>query len=287
MKESSIRIKKQIPKKIVTFVLITFAISSISYYIMISTGSTRDVVLIWMWSPAIAAILTQLVFRDSIRDFGWCPGKIKYLLLGSATPLLYASVIYVIAWTTGLGGFRMPSAIQMLMYSTLGFIVACLAGLGEEIGWRGLLVPELAKITSFTKTALVTGIIWAVWHYPAILFADYKSGAPLWFDLSTLTISTVGMSFLVAWLRLKSGSMWPAVLCHGGHNLFVQQIFLDMTTDTGVTEYIVDDFGLGVLLSVLILGYIFWRRRSELPDVCLQEAQEASSERGVQSERAA
>lgn len=37
---------------------------------------------------------------------------------------------------------------------------------GEEIGWRGFLVPELAKGLPFTAVALVSGIIWAAWHYP-------------------------------------------------------------------------------------------------------------------------
>lgn len=257
-------------KKIVTFVLLTFAISSISYYVMIGRGTARSVVLWWMWTPAMAGILTQLLFRDGLGDFGWRPGRVRYLLLGAAIPLLYATVIYGVTWLSGLGGFRMQSPIQLLLFATVGFVVACGAALGEEIGWRGLLVPELAKITTFTNTALVTGIIWAVWHYPAIIFADYSSGASAWFDLFTLTLSVLGMSFFVAWLRLKSGSIWPAVLWHGGHNLFIEQIFLEMTTDTGFTRYVVDDFGLGVLFSVLILGYIFWRKRSELPEARLR-----------------
>lgn len=39
-----------------------------------------------------------------------------------------------------------------------------------------------------------------------------------------------------------------------------------MTADTGLTGYFVDDFGVGVLLSSLVLGYVFWKKRSELPD---------------------
>jgi membrane protease YdiL (CAAX protease family) len=269
--------KKRIQRKIITFVLLTFAVSSIPYYIMISTGSAVDVGVPWMWSPGIAAILTQLFFGDSIRAFGWRPGQTRCLLWGAMIPLLYAFLIYGFAWITGWGGFRRPS-IALLAVIPIGFIAACFAALGEEIGWRGLLVPELAKITSFTKTALVTGIVWAVWHYPAIIFADYHSEAPRWFDLSTLTASAVGMSFLVAWLRLKSGSIWPAVLWHANHNLFVQGVFLNMTTDTRITEYIVDDFGLGVLLSALMLAYVFWRKRSELPDTAIQRAAGVSAE---------
>ena len=149
-----------------------------------------------------------------------------------------------------------------------------MAALGEELGWRGLLVPELAKITTFSKTALLTGLIWAVWHYPAIIFADYHGVAPRWFDLLSITTSILGMSIFTAWLRLKSGSIWPAVLWHGGHNLFIQQIFLDMTVDTGLTEYFVDDFGIGVLLATVVLGYIFWRKRSELPSAGLAQQRE-------------
>lgn len=272
-------------KKIVTFVLLTFAISSVSYYVMIGTGSARSVVLWWMWAPAMAAILTQLLFRDSLREFGWRPGRVRYLLLGAVIPLLYALVIYGTVWLTGLGGFRMQSPERVLAFATLGFVVACWAALGEEIGWRGFLVPELAKITTFTRTALVCGIIWAVWHYPAVIFGDYTSGASAWFDLFTLTVGVMGMSFFVAWLRLKSGSIWPAVLWHGGHNLFIQQIFLDMTMDTGVTRYVVDDFGLGVMFSVLILGYVFWRKRSELRGPRLSEPAESHGERRLRSGR--
>lgn len=257
--------RKRIHKKIITFLLLTFASSSASYWIMISRGSTRDVVMAWMWTPGIAAILTQLLFRGKLRDFGWGPGEVKYLLLGYGVPLAYSSAIYLLVWATGLGGFRAQSPLRLLMFATLGLAVACMAALGEELGWRGLLVAELAKITTFTNAALLTGIIWAVWHYPAVIFADYHSTVPRWFDLLTITISVFGMSILTAWLRVKSGSIWPAVLWHGGHNLFIQQIFLDMTADTGITEYFVDDFGIGVLLASVGIGYIFWRKRSELP----------------------
>ncbi len=257
--------KKNIQKKIITFLLLTFAISSVSYYFMISRGSARDVGMAWMWSPGIAAVITQVLFRGKLRDFGWRPGEVKYLLLGYGVPLAYSSAIYLLVWITGFGGFQPQSPLGLFIFATLGLVLACIADLGEELGWRGLLVPQLAKITTFTKTALVTGIVWAIWHYPAVIFADYHSTAPRWFDLMTLTTSVLGMSIFTAWLRLKSGSIWPAVLWHGGHNLFIQQIFLDMTVDTGITEYFVDDFGIGVLLSMIVLGYIFWRKRSELP----------------------
>jgi hypothetical protein len=72
------------------------------------------------------------------------------------------------------------------------------------------------------------------------------------------------MSLFTAWLRLRSGSLWPTVLWHGHHNLLIQMVFLSMTIDTGPTEYVVDDFGIGVALSALMAGWFFWAKRADL-----------------------
>jgi len=271
---------KRVRNKLIVFILLTAAISSISYYFMFTTGSSGDFGALLMWSPGIAAILTQWSFREGIRNFGWNLGNKKYLFWGFAIPILYGLVIYGFSWITGLAGFQAPS-LNLILVMPLGFVAACFAALGEEIGWRGLLVPELFKLTTFTKASLITWVLWATWHYPAILFADYHSQAPRWVDMSTFTLAVLGMSFFTAWLRLKSGSLWPVVLWHGNHNLFIQVVFLSMSIDTGLTEYIVDDFGLGVMFSALIVGFIFWRKRHDLcvpvQDQTLSEAKAETS----------
>jgi len=251
-------------KKILTFIFLTFVFSSFSYYVMITTGTVRKVGAFWMWSPGVAAILTKILFRENFQDFGWKPGKLKYLILGLGIPFLYAAVIYGLAWSTGLGVFSPQPFYKIAIFATAGLIMACLAALGEEIGWRGFLIPQLIKITTYTKAVLITGIIWAIWHYPAIIYADYNRPTPLLFQIIVFTVAVLGYSSIAAWLRLKSKSIWPVVLWHGGHNLFIQQIFMMMTVDTGVTYYFVDDFGIGVLAASIILGIIFWAKRSEL-----------------------
>jgi membrane protease YdiL (CAAX protease family) len=137
--------------------------------------------------------------------------------------------------------------------------------LGEEIGWRGLLVPELAKRFSFTATALISGAVWAIWHSPAIFFADYHTaGASPWFGLVCFTIMVMGTSFAYAWLRLKSGSLWPAVLLHASQNLFIRTIFTPLTGATRFTPYVIGEFGLGLALVALPVAYLFWRKRGTL-----------------------
>jgi membrane protease YdiL (CAAX protease family) len=215
-----------------------------------------------MWSPALAAILTQIAFRGSLGELGWRLGPTRYLLWGALIPLAYSAAIYALAWATGLAGFQSPPANLVILFVP-GLLLACFAALGEEIGWRGFLVPHLMSTTTFRNTVLISWIVWAVWHYPAIIWADYHSEAPLWFDLTSLTIAILGMSAMTAWMRLRSGSIWPAVIWHGVHNFLIQTVFLSMTVRTEFSGYVVDDFGLGVMVCGAVLAAIFLRSGAE------------------------
>ena len=143
-------------------------------------------------------MITQLVTEKSLRGLGWKWGKTRYQLGSLAIPFLYALVSYLVVWVSGLGKLNtelvsqflaahgwlgMPTWLAVILIFLISFvsmiIPSCLSALGEEIGWRGLFVPELAKVTSYTKTSLISGAVWALWHMPLILFADYSTGVPL------------------------------------------------------------------------------------------------------------
>jgi membrane protease YdiL (CAAX protease family) len=62
-------------------------------------------------------------------------------------------------------------------------------------------------------------------------------------------VSLVGMSFVYHWLRLRSGSVWPAVLMHASHNAAITLAFSALTADTGRTAWWIDEFG--ALLAVV------------------------------------
>ena len=129
----------------------------------------------------------------------------------------------------------------------------------EEIGWRGLFVPELAKINSFNKTALISGIVWAAWHMPGIFLIDLNSsGTPALYAAACFAILLIAISFPFAWLTLRSGSLWPAVLLHASHNLFIYAIFDRLTRQGSVTPYISGEFGVGLALTGLVVAYMFW-----------------------------
>ena len=114
------------------------------------------------------------------------------------------------------------------------------------------------------KVALLSGFGWALWHYPLFLFADYGAGIPKLFSMTCFTVSVVGLSFLYAWLRLASGTVWTAMLLHATHNLFVENIFDPLTVDSGTTRFITGEFGIGFAVVGVVTAIFCWLRRSHL-----------------------
>ncbi|WP_143708925.1 CPBP family intramembrane glutamic endopeptidase [[Flexibacter] sp. ATCC 35208] len=282
--------QQQNPRKtIVIFLLITLAISSIFYAFIIHTGKImggRGVFVTgMMWSPALSSFLTSWIIKRPISAMAWKWGESRYQLWSYLVPLLYSLAGYLIIWTVGWGKFydpefvggvaesfgleKLPKGIVIALYILLmagfGMVRSVSSALGEEIGWRGFLVPEMYKVMGYTKTCLITGCIWALWHLPILLFADYNSGTPAWYGFSCFSMLVISGSFIYAWFRLKSGSLWTAVLLHASHNLFIQAIFTPLTLTSDKTKYYYDEFGIVIpILSVLVAIYL-WNRRGELP----------------------
>jgi membrane protease YdiL (CAAX protease family) len=277
--ESTSRATPRLKQELATYLLLTFGLSSIFYYILGSAHSLSlnggIYVLMLMWCPGTSALLTRLIFQKNVRGEGWAWGNSKYELLAYALPILYAVVAYGAVWLAGLGrpdishfghGGKHPtpllsSAVQFVL---LGTVYSTLSALGEELGWRGFLVPKLAEGWSFTTTALVSGIIWASWHVPLIIAADYNGGTGAPYSIACFAVMVIGISFPLAWIRLRSKSVWPAALLHASHNLYIQGFFDTVTVDTGHTKYWIGEFGAALAITAAITGFIFWKLRGRL-----------------------
>ena len=277
-------------RQIITYLFLVLLFSSIFYFLVIRAhqigGGGGMYVVGIMWCPALAAIATLKLNGRRLSELGWKWPATRYVLASWYIPLLYAGVAYAIVWLTGLGGFpnhefidvaakRMglgisPAASTVLYVSlvgSFGLARSLSTGLGEEIGWRGFLVPELSKNVGFTGTALISGVVWSLWHYPILIFADYNAGTATWYGLTCFTVMVVSISFVFAWLRLKSGSLWTGALLHASHNLYVQSIFTPLTADTGKTAWFIDEFGAVLPLVAAAVALYFWMRRGEVSGV--------------------
>jgi uncharacterized protein len=120
------------------------------------------------------------------------------------------------------------------------------------------------KRHSFPATAIISGFIWAIWHYPVLLFADYHSPVPAWYYVPLLTVMLPFLTFVWAWMRLKSGSIWPCVFLHASHNTFIQQFFDPLTVYRSKTGYVAGEFGAALFVLSILMAIYFWRRRDEV-----------------------
>jgi membrane protease YdiL (CAAX protease family) len=89
---------------------------------------------------------------------------------------------------------------------------------GEEFGWRGYLQLRLFPDRP-VLSAVATGVIWGVWHYPLLLrgynFPNHRLAVA---GMMVFTVSTIFLSIIFGWLRLKTGSIWSSSLAHSATN---------------------------------------------------------------------
>ncbi len=272
-------------RRIGIYLFLTVALSAFFWFLIIRSGTLGGGGGTWamglMWCPGVAALLASLLTRRPLAAIGW-RWSWKWALLAYAIPVAYAGVAYGVTWGLGLGAFPNHEFLSriserfgaagasessvllryVLFQGTAGVLIACVSGLGEEIGWRGFLVPELARRMPFVRVAFWSSALWAVWHYPILLFADYNGGTPAWFGLTCFTVLVLGIGVVFAWSRLASGSVWPAAILHGSHNLWVQGIFNPLTADTGPTRWVIGEFGAALAIVSLGVAGLFLRSRA-------------------------
>lgn len=273
--------KNSAKTRILTFVIILACLTVASRFL---PGRSNLTMLFIMWIPGIAALLTSLITWKSLKQVSWKP-KWKWMGIGWLLPVTYGAIAFGIIWTLGLGSVPKASFIEngkltmgmtsnnealiivaAFFYITiLNLLPNMIFALGEELGWRGFLVPELNKITSFGKTALFSGLLWAGWHLPAILSGNYGAeGTPLWFQVICFSVLVLSGAVILAWLRLSSGSIWPCVVFHAVHNGVIQNFFTNLTADTGKTEYFIGEFGIMVpVISLLFAIYFLWKYKKQ------------------------
>jgi membrane protease YdiL (CAAX protease family) len=257
-------------KRVRTFVAIVFALSLVLYIPTIAAGTIDAAggifILVGMWVPATAALITARLHREPVRSLGWRPGKPRILALAYLLPVAYAALTYGVVWLVGAGSFTgdWPASLPILL--VVGTISGTVTALGEELGWRGYLVPHLTSAYGFTAAAIVSGLIWSLWHYPLLLFTDYGTSRPRWYMLLCFTLFAVGLSFPLAWLRLRAGSVWPAALLHASHNLFVLNVFAPLMAEGRARYPLTGEGGLLLAIVGIALATVFWLLRDRIAD---------------------
>jgi membrane protease YdiL (CAAX protease family) len=267
---------------VATFVIFTFLFSSVFWYqitVLQPVSANATLLLMYtiaaMWCPAIAAIITRLVYQRNLKGFGLHPGQAKWLAIGMLLPVAVGFFMFGSAWISGIAPFNSVKAATLFSFAFIPpffsmLVFNCFAACGEELGWRGFLVPELTRFMGFSELALLSGAIWTAWHFPLMFFGTYHGAGPIWYSLAVFIPSVMGAALILAWLRLASGSVWVAVLFHGFWNYFIQQFYPALTVTTPAGTKMLGEFGWFVAIVYVVLALAFWHFRNRLPKLPVQ-----------------
>lgn len=168
----------------------------------------------------IYALVVWLRERVGLRNIasrlGLVPGPARYY--GWALGILLLTMAWHLLskrWFPALGAFQ-KFAGQPLTFSNVlralefGLLAT---GLGEELLFRGLIGGWLGRRLRFWVANGIQAFLFTLPHLLLLLEAPH-----LW-PLVSLTPFLFGLA--VGWLRLKSGSIFPGWIVHGGGNVFV------------------------------------------------------------------
>ena len=224
-------------KKLAVYIAVSFGLAwGICLFLYLSgswmmTAALSTGLALCMLCPALAVIAVKLLTREGWSGLGFKPrfrGHIRHYLAAWFLPLL-ACLLGAALWfllnpdrfstqTLAASGLT-PAylAFALLFAPFLNLIPAA----GEELGWRGWLLPHLKERCGTAKAVVYSGLIWGLWHGPMIALGhNYGLSYPgfPWTGILMFCLICLGLGSFLSWLRLKTDSFWPAALAHGFFN---------------------------------------------------------------------
>jgi membrane protease YdiL (CAAX protease family) len=224
---------------------------------------------VWSITPVLATVIMLLVVtRDGYSKEGWRTLGLHRLGLrvwwiAFFGTLAITVVAYAAVWLTPLASATVPPQGALPVVRAFLLQVPILATtflLCEEIGFRGYLLPKLLPLGR-KRGLLLSGLIFATWHVPlAFLTPLLPIGNPA-IGLPLFYAAVVAGSFFYGYLRLASGSIWPASIAHATHNSVSGMIPVFSVTSAPllVNTYLVGEFGILITAAAAILAALVSR----------------------------
>lgn len=205
--------------------------------------------LVWFvvgsFAPAVASMVARYAQGEGFDDVSFSVRgnwTIRALVVASLWPVGAGIVVYGLAWLFGATRFRLGATWypfhswgpEQLLGISIGdmpvlraFLIRLLASVlfavpfslvtfGQELGWRGYMLTRLIE-GKVPAPIFWNGLAWGLSYLPTLLAPSPTAAleAP-WISFCFQVAGMIALSYLLAYLRLRSGSVWPAVLGASG-----------------------------------------------------------------------
>jgi len=220
-------------------------------------------------------IMTFTVFRRGQRRPLWQGIGLNRLGLrwwpaAIAIPFLLMAIAYGVALVLNVAELNNPAGLfDWMAANGAGFLINLAVGgiviMGEEIGWRGFLLPRLQTALSGRSAALLTGFIHGLFHLPLILLTSvYDNIGSRWVIAPMVVVVITGGGVIYAWLRDHAQSVWPVAIAHQSVNtIFELGTLATLAASPVALAYVAGEGGLATCAAVWLVAGVLLGLKSQ------------------------
>ena len=180
------------------------------------------IALVATWGPMIGTLVITKIDPDFKEKFS----SSAFVYRGFKQYLIVIAIFLAIGFAPAIPlifieGFESNSVSIIILYLFTFFVIQLVTSGTEEIGWRGFLLPEFLKKYDTWAASFRTGIIWALWHAPVVLYIFYLQDMPLFamvFSFFGFSVGIIAMSAVHSYFFIKTRSVLFSVYLHAMSN---------------------------------------------------------------------
>ncbi len=239
-----------------------------------------------MFYPVIANLLTRLITKEGMGESFLrinLRGHGREYALSLLYPVLIGLIGGVVLALMYTKNYSLAAAIESngggddiaasFLYALFIGAGEVFLGFGEEFGWRAYLTPKLEKLMPTFPAVCVTGIIWGLWHAPLVARGyDWGTDYPFFPFLGIISMcaACIMLSAFLTYLTKRTGSVYPAAICHTFIDVIMTLCVLMVTGDTGILEnhtYMSSLVVMFIIPAVFALPcFVYLCRKKPLPE---------------------
>ena len=275
-------------KRLLIYLGLAFGMAWLVFFVFILTGHTwsgstpelMSLISLGMLAPTAAHIITRKItgegFRLSGKDSMMLGIDLKgkkwlFFLVAVILPVIYATLGDVIIWLScpeafGITDVRPFVAITYPLLAVVSGVVLSFAALGEELGWRGYMMPKLIELIGMPKAIITGGIIWGLWHAPLTCVGhnygmDYP-GFP-YVGIILMCLMCMALGTVLTYVTIKTGSIWPAAFMHAINNSSPSVMVVFMNHDVKIPIWIHALSNIPLILLAILCFSLMMKKKEQ------------------------